>query len=265
MLRRPVATALGAMLLMPATAVADDGWGKVTCHESGCDVGAGSGTATKPDGAEGTPPSRKPAAHTSEAAPPCVPSIPSGLTDPADQTAWREFACGRRAEFGSISGPQVTIDPAAVAVVARDRLRPAAPVIGSNPAGTQLVHLPTWLWLREWAPVSASASAPGVTATATATPRSVDWSMGDGHTVSCAGPGTPYRAETGPQEASPDCGHTYTISSALEPDFTFPVVATVRWKVRWSAAGQSGSFPDLITSASTEVRVDEVQALVRGH
>ncbi|WP_054048439.1 hypothetical protein [Alloactinosynnema sp. L-07] len=186
------------------------------------------------------------------------------MTDPAEQAAWREFACGGQVAFGSVDGPPLAVDAAAVAVVARDRLRLPAPVIGSSPASAQLVHLPTWLWLRDWAPVAASVSVPGVTATAIATPTAVEWSMGDGHAVSCAGPGTPYRVGADPGTSSPDCGHTYTTSSALQPDLTFPVAATVRWKVNWSAAGQSGSFPDLITSAATGLRVNEVQALVRG-
>ncbi|WP_436499577.1 hypothetical protein [Actinokineospora sp. HUAS TT18] len=260
--RRAAAAVAGAMLLAPATAAADDGWGEVSCHGSGCDVAAGSGSTTKSAGTAA--PGRQPVVNAPEPAPACVPSVPSGLTDPAEQAAWREFACGGQVAFGSVDGPPLAVDPAAVAVVARDRLRLPAPTIGSSPAGAQLVHLPTWLWLREWVPVSASVTVPGVTATATASPSSVDWSLGDGSTVTCAGPGTQYRVGIDPQKSSPDCGHTYTTSSAHEPDSTFPVVATVRWTVSWSAAGQSGSFPDLTTSASIGLKVSEMQALVVG-
>jgi hypothetical protein len=46
----------------------------------------------------------------------------------------------------------------------------------------------------------------------------------------------------------------------------FTLTATVTWTVAWAgtgaAAGQSGTLPALTTTASTPVRVDEVQAVV---
>ena len=51
--------------------------------------------------------------------------------------------------------------------------------------------------------------------------------MGDGSTVTCDGPGTPYQAETDPKASSPDCGHTYLRSSARESGQAFVVSATV--------------------------------------
>jgi hypothetical protein len=74
----------------------------------------------------------------------------------------------------------------------------------------QLAGLPVWLWLRPgtWTPKSSTVSAGGVTVTATAVPQRVDWSMGDGSTVRCAGPGTPFSATTSTDgmAPSPDCG-----------------------------------------------------------
>lgn len=129
------------------------------------------------------------------------------------------------------------------------------------------MRLPTWLWLErgDWVPVSATASVPGVSVTAVARPESVVWSMGDGHSVVCKGPGTAFsRSAKGAADAgksSPDCGYTYRSSSAGEPGDAYRVSARVRWSVSWSGAGQSGVFPGLTTEASVSLRVAESQAL----
>lgn len=153
--------------------------------------------------------------------------------------------------------------PAELAQTARKQLRLPAPTIAANPAGEQLVNLPTWLWLSNgWTTTSATASVPGVSVTAVATPTSVSWSMGDGSTVVCSGPGTPFTTDSNPTKASPDCGHTYRSSSASQPGQAFPVSATVQWTVTWSGAGQGGTFPDMTTTGNAEFRVAESQALM---
>ena len=156
--------------------------------------------------------------------------------------------------------------PQQLAEQARSRLRLPSPAIASSPAGTQLVRLPTWLWLDRamWQPQSATASVPGVSVTATATPTSVSWAMGDGATVTCIGPGTPFPTHGGPQTASPDCGHTYQRSSAGAAGERFPATATVSWRITWAGAGASGAFPDMTTSAAASFRVAESQALGTG-
>jgi hypothetical protein len=155
--------------------------------------------------------------------------------------------------------------PVELARMARKQLRLPTPMIAANPAGEQLVNLPTWLWLSGgWAPMSATASVGDVSVTAVATPRSVSWSMGDGTTLTCTGPGTPFRPSSDPRAASPDCGHTYRSSSADHIGQTFAVSATVHWIVRWSGAGQSGVFPDLTTTSTAALRVAELQALNTG-
>ncbi|PWK84517.1 hypothetical protein C8D88_108132 [Lentzea atacamensis] len=160
---------------------------------------------------------------------------------------------------------QPTMTPAQVAQLARKQLRLPAPSIAASPSGTQLVHLPMWLWLSSgWSPVSATASVPGVSVTATATPTSVSWSMGDGSTVTCTGAGTPYKAGTDPKAPSPDCGHVYRRSSASQPGQAYPVTATVHWTVTWSGAGQGGTFPDMTTAGNATFRVAESQALNNG-
>lgn len=151
-------------------------------------------------------------------------------------------------------------NPAEVAAEARDRLNLPTVRLGMSPVGSQLVGLPTWLWVESdsWAPVSRTVSVPGVSATATARPVSVEWSTGDGGSVVCAGPGTPYSPDTPPEAASPDCGHTFRV---ISPRGGFVVAARVAWSVSWAGAGQSGVSPDLVTGATTTVVVDAAPAV----
>ncbi|WP_245849098.1 hypothetical protein [Lentzea kentuckyensis] len=161
---------------------------------------------------------------------------------------------------GSTTAPSLT--PAQVAQIARKQLRLPTPSIAASPAGTQLVHLPTWLWLPEgWMASSATASVPGVSVTATAKPMSATWSMGDGRIVTCTGAGTPFRPGNDAKASSPDCGHTYRTSSAGQAGQAFPVTVTVRWIVTWAGAGQSGTFPDLTTTDTAAFGVAESHAL----
>ncbi|MFI9559105.1 hypothetical protein [Nonomuraea endophytica] len=154
------------------------------------------------------------------------------------------------------------ITPIMVALMARDRFTLPSPTIASSPkpSDPQLVRLPIWLAVGSgvWHPYTSSASAGGITATATATPTTVTWSMGDGTTRTCSGPGTLYKeGRDDPREESPTCGHTYLRSSEK-----YRVVATITWAVTWSAAGQSGVLPPLVTTAAAGFRVAESQAIV---
>lgn len=156
---------------------------------------------------------------------------------------------------GSASAPS----PEQLARQAYSQLRLPSPSIAASPEGPQLVRLPTWLWIENgWEPVSATASVPGVSVTATAKPTKVQWSMGEGGSRTCDGPGTPYSSDRNPRSASPDCGYTYRRASG---DGGFRVTATVSWSVSWSGAGESGTFDDLSTTDSTSFVVEEVGAV----
>ncbi len=61
--------------------------------------------------------------------------------------------------------------------------------------------------------------------------------MGDGTTVTCHGPGTPYAKSRG-KASSPDCGHLYERPSYTEPGGRFQGAATAAWTVTWIAAGR---------------------------
>lgn len=191
---------------------------------------------------------------------------------PAGEGGWYLQTCysstGDEQALGApvwIAGAPPVISPAVLARQARARLNLPDVVIRMNPAGDQLVNLPIWLALdpASWNAQSATASVPGVSVTATARPVKAAWSMGDGTTVSCTGPGTPWMPGTDPMKASPDCGHVYRHSSANAPGGCFTVAVTVTWEVAWAGAGQSGTVPGLTTTGQVQARVQESQAVVR--
>lgn len=273
-------------------AMAGDGYGGVTCHQGtdpGCTPTAGS-TTTSPGtstvvGAAGC--------HdvAGEVVPCTDPTLgwmgsdgcyykaatgdAQALADLGPTTpgpgGWYLQTC-----LGSTTGTQLgqlvwvpgaaPVPPVVVARQAASQLALDSPRIESSPApGTaQLVSLPTWLWVdaADWDTQSATASVPGVSVTATATPTTLTFSMGDGSTVVCHGPGTAFRAGGDPKAASPDCGHTYTHSSAGQPGGAFAVTATVTWAISWAGAGQAGTLPALTTQATASFTVAESQALV---
>lgn len=128
----------------------------------------------------------------------------------------------------------------------------------------QVVGLPTWLWTRTnratWATHNATAAVPGEAVTATARAVSISWSMGDGNTVVCANPGTPYSSGDNANEPSPTCGYTYQTSSSGAPDGAYRVTGTTTWRVSWAGAGTAGQLT-LQRPSSVLVVVAEAEAV----
>ena len=168
--------------------------------------------------------------------------------------------------------PSASEPPSALATRAANSLALPSPVVNVNPSAFSVVNLATWLWIdpQIWHPLTASATAGAVTATATAAPVSVSWSMGDGHTVTCDGPGSPYQPMIPPDAQSTECSYTYQTSSAGQPssdgdpnDDAFAVRATITWTVNWTTTGSpgGGALPSLQTSSTIPVRVEQVESV----
>ncbi|WP_335986696.1 hypothetical protein [Glycomyces sp. MUSA5-2] len=157
----------------------------------------------------------------------------------------------------------VVVDPAVLAQQAVDALALPAPRIDASPPGAQLVNLPVWLWLEDdsWQEQTATASVPGTTVTAVAVPVLATWEMGDGATETCYSAGTEWTESAEAEDASPDCGHTYTSTSAGAPGGEYPVDVTVTWNITWSGGGESGTEPDMTTAAATSWPVAQSQAV----
>jgi hypothetical protein len=179
-----------------------------------------------------------------------------------DSRELRHFHCFSPAYAGGIDRFMVTIvwtgplvDPEAVAreVVASLQLRAIHIGLAPRAGSTGLVQLPVWMWTdnpdsRTWGPASASKTVQGLTVNVRAEVDSVDWDMGDGTTVNC-GVGTP-RPAGGGTSGSPNCGHTYTSTSATTSGGVFTVTATSHWTINWTAGDQHGSFPFELSDAT---------------
>jgi hypothetical protein len=139
--------------------------------------------------------------------------------------------------------------------------------IAPQPGGAGAVGLPVWLWTAvtpgTWGPLSATASAGGITVTITARASRIVWDMGDGHTVACASPGTPYRASYG-MASSPTCGYTYPRPSSTlgHPHGRFTITATTFWTVTWAGGGQTGTLTPTSRSQSS-VEIGEIPVVVQ--
>ncbi|MFI6031394.1 hypothetical protein [Amycolatopsis magusensis] len=163
---------------------------------------------------------------------------------------------------GGVPVPQVS--PAELAQRAIEQMNLSAPDIrlappADSPHGAT-IGFPVWMWSGRseatTGPVTRTASAGAITVTATAKLARITWSMGDGISVTCTSPGTPFTdARAG--EPSPDCGHTYR---ATAPGGAVTVAATSRWQISWSGGGQADSqVMDL--PSSTQLPVREIRTL----
>ena len=164
------------------------------------------------------------------------------------------------------------VDPRIVALQAESMLRLPSPAMHFNPTGSAVTNLPTWLWIDpgQWSPYVVSATVGSVTATATAIPVFVVWSMGDGGSATCGGPGTPYRLNLPSASQQTACSYTYPVTSfgqlslhAGADDEAFQVTATIEWHVSWAASGAPGGgvLPDLATESNVDLRVEQVQSI----
>ncbi|MFF0746639.1 ATP/GTP-binding protein [Streptomyces sp. NPDC004111] len=170
------------------------------------------------------------------------------------------------AEGGGAPAPAV--DPVVLAQQAVDSMLLEGPKIQTAPkkGATGLVGLPVWMWSAvsptTTGPNSASATAGAVTVTATARVTSIQWSTGDGGSVTCAGPGTPYSAAYG-KKPSPTCGHTYTRTSGKQPGAKYTLTATSTWAIEWQVQGSGlgGELTETRTAVPQQLAIGEAQAV----
>lgn len=159
---------------------------------------------------------------------------------------------------------QETVDPAVLAQQAVDSMTLLGPDVASpRTAGKYTVGVPMWMWVDRsattYGPNTASASAGGITVTATAKVSKIVWAMGDGASVTCNGPGTPYQASEGMAQ-SPTCGHVYSTTSASAKNGKFPVTATSTWTIDWQGGGQGGQLTE-IRQTNVQVSIGELQVV----
>lgn len=156
----------------------------------------------------------------------------------------------------------VVIDPVTLAYRAIATMNLAPPLLKTAPDTDQigLVNMPVWMWVTKtentWGPIVRSASVPGLSVTATAQVKAINWSMGDGTTIRCDGPGTPYDESMGIKD-SPDCGHRYAKTSKKLPTCKYSLTATAQWEITWqSNLGDTGEI-STTQEAATQLRIGE--------
>jgi hypothetical protein len=289
--RRIVITAATVLvaLSVPVTSYADDDpkGGGIECGLYDCEVevdvpgqtggqagGSGGGSTDGGSGSSDSGDSTDKTVCTYKLA---DPQPPAGSLDweghePGDGAVY-EQTCG----WGGVDGdtivrmvwladppPQETVDPAVLAQRAVDSMTLLGPDIASpRAAGKYTVGVPMWMWVNQsattYGPNTASASAGGITVTATAKVSKIVWKMGDGSSVTCNGPGTPYQASEGMAQ-SPTCGHVYSKTSAGAKSGRFPVTATSTWTIDWQGGGQAGQLTE-IRQTNVQVAIGELQVV----
>ena len=200
-----------------------------------------------------------------------------GTAPPAPRAAagrWMFAYCGDSGQSGGWSwvpaaGGVVFASPAQLAREAYARLTPPAAAPDYNPrhrAGSPdgtVVGFATWLWLdgQSLTSKSVTAAAGPNRATVTARPSVVSFDPGDGSpAVVCAGGGRAY--DPSEPNAVSDCVHRYMRSSGSVPGGVFVLTARVTWTATWTGTGGTGgALPALTVTATTPVRVDELQAV----
>ncbi|WTW19984.1 hypothetical protein OHU89_31855 [Streptomyces sp. NBC_00019] len=165
------------------------------------------------------------------------------------------------------------VTPEILAGLAYNEIRVPGTEVTLAPANNTKVNLPTWAWLdgAEFKPVSVTASidAIGLTATATAEPISLEIKPGTADAVTYPASGVceinngrigePYAK--GKADQTPPCGVKYLRSSG---DGSYPLQATVTWKITWTGTGGAGGdLPDGSFGATQDVVVQEIQAVNR--
>ncbi|WTV81157.1 hypothetical protein OG885_16700 [Streptomyces sp. NBC_00028] len=165
------------------------------------------------------------------------------------------------------------VTPEILAELAYNEIRVPGTEVTLAPAEATKVNLPTWAWLdgAAFKPVSVTASVPvlNINATATAEPVSLKIEPGTADAVTYPASGVceinngrigePYAK--GKADQTPPCGVKYLRSSG---DATYPLRATVTWKIQWTGSGGAGGdLPDGNFGATQNVVVQEIQAVNR--
>jgi hypothetical protein len=281
--------ALLAMVGLSLPAVAAPGEGGGVCGEnSDTWVSVCADDSTKQEGSSGQPGQSGKESSKKTVPPPCVVEKMSPQP-PASSDLWKGHKPGDGAvytricpagtagaqaaggiglpfeTFWAATAPTAAVDPRVLAQQAVDKMLLADPDIASpRAAGKYTVGVPMWMWVNQsattYGPNTATASAGGVTVTATAKVSKIVWTMGDGASVTCNGPGTPYTSSEGMAE-SPTCGHVYSKTSAgAAQSGKFPVTATSTWTINWQGGGQAGQLTE-VRQTNVQVAVGEVQVV----
>lgn len=197
---------------------------------------------------------------------------PSVVTREWQGLTWSLYECEQDAATSFVWLPHVTTEQ--VAESTRSVVRELIPMLTENfsPARHRgVVKIPTWFWVNPllWKPISVTARVPTprgiLTVTTTATPDSLEFSPGDGigDTIECDGPGLPWTSLL-PDFIESECQYEYPIPSSVRNDDRFHARLDTVWQITWETnLGASGRLPDVRIGATHQLRIRELQAVVR--
>ena len=193
----------------------------------------------------------------------CSELNPAGLT-------YQQWLSEQRS-FGCLANPYNPGSPAVAAHKALALIHFPKPTGDRSPSQDRLyagypftwVNLWTYYWTdpSTWKSYSATATDGTQSATVTATPSELTFDPGDGSaTVSCGGPGRPWRASDGNgAPSSGACGYQYRAVTSSPITST----QTLVWKLTWQLSGPVAGLPDTFsTSTSGQLQVMQIQTVV---
>lgn len=199
---------------------------------------------------------------------------PNRIADPASLSCFKERDDWVLNGDKPPTGPAVT--PKILAESAYDRIRVPDTVVTLSPDAqlTQTVNLNIWAWLdrTRFKPISVTArlNSLGIWATTTATPIGLHLNAGTPFAdVYPAGGNCPVNADgtigqkyqSSQANAIPPCGLTYRKSS---DGGTYPLTATITWKVSWvGSGGTGGPLDNGVFAQHQDVKVQEIQTVNR--
>lgn len=127
-----------------------------------------------------------------------------------------------------------------------------------------ITGLPMWLWVDadRWnQDLRARVEAGPAWVEAEARPLEQVWDFGDGNTITCHGPGTPYQHGMDALEGSPDCGHKYTRTSQSQSNGAYTVRVSVVWQISWVGSGNTaGELEPIYMSDAITYTVKQARA-----
>lgn len=140
------------------------------------------------------------------------------------------------------------------------------------PDSVGTIGLPIWLWIANRAdnttgPIEGRDEDNGLVVSAIGTLDRVEWTLTDANgttrgSITCDGAnaaGTPYDGRDS-AEPSPTCGFGADLNSSPG---NLTLTGTAYWSVEWQGGDQSGQIPVTAPPSSTQIRIGELQALVR--
>lgn len=202
-----------------------------------------------------------------------VPQMPPPAGQDADGGQW--WGCPTGTSSGLVwwaEDGEEPVDPVAVAT----QLRVTIPYeladarIAPPPTYHTYISYKNWLWVEsgQWHSVAGSQSVRGATVTLTATPSYVEWTMGNGDTVSCVGPGREW-VKGMPENAPTNCSYAYDEMEDPKGD-TWTVSAQINYTLAWTCTGNcggatSGDLGSQLAAAgdSTTITVYQRQTVVK--